>query len=872
MVYPEESFVPTVGASVLVFGRHPGIVRWIGALPGHKKNRVGIELERPVGSTDGSKNGVSYFQCPKQHGVFSHLKHVFPNTPLIKAVVKLQSQWRERQARKLLIQNVWVMLDNYSENCEVEMESQLDKLEALVKHHQKNSPHAELYQVKPDEKRFVIPAGYDGVHLRFPMEAEHVVNLMKGYQNGKSLHYAYAFRLVEEIKNLLTKSPIVSDVRIGEGHLTVCGDTHGQFADVCTIFAKRGYPSPTNKFLFNGDFVDRGRNGVEVLLTLYAWKLVYPNSIFLNKGNHEARKLNEKYKFAGECIEKYDAALFELVQASFDQLPLCSVIEDEIFVVHGGLFKQKGVSLAQLRAIQHRGQPQSHSDHPELQLIEMMLWSDPKPGIRGCKPSSRGAGVWFGENITDKFLKKNGLRMVIRSHELVDPGYEVLHGGKVVTIFSASNYSGKNNNKGAYMVFSNQKPLIPIYEQFVADVSEFSFAKLEESTFRKLKQLIFTHRHKLALKLHHYDKSSSGFVSKVEWAKTMDKVMSVKLPWLALQPRLSESNSEGRINIVRFLERYRAEPQDNEAWEQGLLDRAAKAFFEHSGSLEAAFKVLDKNGDGKLQYPEFFKGLKSMNLGLEDETIFDLMRVLDKDEDNQLSYREFLRRFRVSFKRFAKQAKADKFLGDALFQIGTKLMLERDPRSAFAEFDKDGNGHITTEEFAQFLATHGIHYSPSEIDKLMKCIDSDGNGTIEVDEFVSAFSITDDTNNAWARTAVDKVCRVLMANKLYLRKAFRLFDINRDGKLDRDEFRTGLRLVNELLNSSQKLSEPEMDHLFKLVDKSASGDIDYEEFLAAFSVLDTVEPTTSRKKRKHDRVTKGHSPHAHRSPKATKPE
>ncbi len=35
-------------------------------------------------------------------------------------------------------------------------------------------------------------------------------------------------------------------------HITVCGDTHGQYYDTLNIFALNGFPSPENPYLFNG--------------------------------------------------------------------------------------------------------------------------------------------------------------------------------------------------------------------------------------------------------------------------------------------------------------------------------------------------------------------------------------------------------------------------------------------------------------------------------------------------------------------------------------------------------------------------------------------------------------------------------------------
>ena len=68
-----------------------------------------------------------------------------------------------------------------------------------------------------------------------------------------------------------------------------------------------------------------------------------------------------------------------------------------------------------------------------------LLWSDPQPQC-GRSQSKRGVGTQFGPDITKKFLQKNKLDYVIRSHEVKNDGYEVAHDGKCVTVFSAPNY------------------------------------------------------------------------------------------------------------------------------------------------------------------------------------------------------------------------------------------------------------------------------------------------------------------------------------------------------------------------------------------------------------------------------------------------
>ena len=68
-----------------------------------------------------------------------------------------------------------------------------------------------------------------------------------------------------------------------------------------------------------------------------------------------------------------------------------------------------------------------------------LLWSDPQPQC-GRSMSKRGVGTQFGPDVTKRFLQKNKLDYVIRSHEVKHEGYEVAHDGKCITVFSAPNY------------------------------------------------------------------------------------------------------------------------------------------------------------------------------------------------------------------------------------------------------------------------------------------------------------------------------------------------------------------------------------------------------------------------------------------------
>uniref|UniRef100_A0A8B9QZ75 Calcineurin-like phosphoesterase domain-containing protein n=1 Tax=Anas platyrhynchos TaxID=8839 RepID=A0A8B9QZ75_ANAPL len=59
----------------------------------------------------------------------------------------------------------------------------------------------------------------------------------------------------------------------------------GDYYDLLNIFELNGLPSESNPYIFNGDFVDRGSFSVEVILTLFGFKLLYPDHFHLLRGN-----------------------------------------------------------------------------------------------------------------------------------------------------------------------------------------------------------------------------------------------------------------------------------------------------------------------------------------------------------------------------------------------------------------------------------------------------------------------------------------------------------------------------------------------------------------------------------------------------------
>jgi serine/threonine-protein phosphatase 5 len=227
-----------------------------------------------------------------------------------------------------------------------------------------------------------VESSYDGPHLEYVETAdgkdavvtpEFVMQMMDRFKSQKSIHKKYMMQLLVAAVKYLSKQSTLLRVSLPtkSSHITVCGDTHGQFFDLCNIFEQGGMPSPTNPYLFNGDFVDRGSFSLEVVVTLLAFKLAMPDALFMLRGNHETKGMNKIYGFEGEVKHKFDDNVMGLFTEVFHWLPLAAVIQDTVFVVHGGLSTANdgAVSLDDINSIQRNREP------PESGLMSDLMWS-----------------------------------------------------------------------------------------------------------------------------------------------------------------------------------------------------------------------------------------------------------------------------------------------------------------------------------------------------------------------------------------------------------------------------------------------------------------------------------------------------------------
>ncbi|CAH8595278.1 unnamed protein product [Schistosoma intercalatum] len=245
-----------------------------------------------------------------------------------------------------------------------------------------------------------------------------------------------------------------------EAPITICGDIHGQFYDLMKLFEVGG-PPETTRYLFLGDYVDRGYFSLECVIYLFSLKILYPRSLFLLRGNHECRHLTQYFTFRQECIMKSTERVYEACMEAFDLLPLAALINQQFLCVHGGLSPELH-TLNDIRKLDRFKEP------PAFGAMCDLLWADPCEDFGQERNSEhfshntvRGCSYFYSFNACCHFLQANNLLSIIRAHEAQDAGYRMYRKSRqtgfpaLITIFSAPNYLDVYNNKAAILKYEN---------------------------------------------------------------------------------------------------------------------------------------------------------------------------------------------------------------------------------------------------------------------------------------------------------------------------------------------------------------------------------------------------------------------------------
>ncbi|XP_055328222.1 serine/threonine-protein phosphatase with EF-hands 2-like isoform X2 [Paramacrobiotus metropolitanus] len=577
-------------------------------------------------------------------------------------------------------------------------------------HTAESEPELELLKAT-DYETIVVPDSYQGFRLSKPYYQNALEQLIESVKAKQRIHVKFVLEILHEARTTLKSLPNIRYASTSlSKKITVVGDLHGKIDDLLIIFYKAGLPDTTNPFVFNGDYVDRGFFSLEILLILLMALITNPNAVFLNRGNHEDHVMNLRYGFIKEISNKYrqveSKKIRRLIADVFSWMPVATIIDQKVFVTHGGVSNMTDIKLIQtlkrskyisilnppISPNQDSVKSPNGTDHeavhdlePQAEQVDQgkvtdskaflrvvdvdddaeatfewkqivdLLWSDPS-AVNGCTPNTfRGGGCYFGPDVSKQFMDANNLQYMIRSHECKQDGYEITHDGRVVTLFSASNYYEVGSNRGAFCRLMAPE-LKPHFVQYISTrghkrlTMKQTTTTMEEKAIKHLKEQFFAHKTELLEEFEHYDPGNTGMVKLHDWCIAVEKILKLGLPWRTLRKRLVRMSPANHQLVDYYTSFEELNAVDVSPTRNTPL--LFETLYAHKDNLEVIFRWMDQDNSGILTMEEFQKGCillnKHMGSPLSEEQIRDLAVSLDINKDGQIEFNEFLEAFRLA--------------------------------------------------------------------------------------------------------------------------------------------------------------------------------------------------------------------------------
>ena len=213
---------------------------------------------------------------------------------------------------------------------------------------------------------------------------------------------------------------------------------------------------------------------------------------------------------------------------------------------------------------------------------------------------------------------------IIRSHEWVEQGYDNLHNGQVMTLFSASNYYSGELNMGAYLRMSSDpaKPSFDLYQYVTEDGKEAAagswrdhVGQCEEAAIERASIVLFEHKSKMLAAFAEIDKSKSGQLTLSQWAAAMAKAIPIKLPWLHLRGFFVSELEGGKVDYNEFLDGLEVMGGVDEAKQVPIPEHVYRFLPE----LEQMFRMMNTDGTGHLTREQFNDMVDALNKVVKTE-------------------------------------------------------------------------------------------------------------------------------------------------------------------------------------------------------------------------------------------------------------
>ena len=500
-----------------------------------------------------------------------------------------------------------------------------------------------------------VEASYTGIHLGKVYKEEDFMKMVEEFQSGNKLHAKYALQILKDAIAAYQKYPNICECK--DSSIIVVGDIHGSFRDLYYIIEKFGIPGKNNSFVFNGDFVDRGSKQIEVLLTLLYAHLLYPEHVFLNRGNHEDLSINLSNHFqrnfkhdVDKKYGQYSLAVFNKAQSLFRCLPVATIVDNRTgvraFVVHGGLSNRLSMSFinsSNFNRFQFGSVLVNDTQYDDTkrtaEIFSDLIWSDPSASNGVSKNLRRGMGYFFGPDISAQFCSKHGYTTVIRSHEVRDEGFSQDH-KHCVTIFSSSLYCG-GSNKAAVIIIKANRPGFDVHK-FQTQHSPNGYERHRKHLLTGFKNYLDHEANDLFNFFRADDPSKTGYIN----VKKMTRILSNYI-----------QNKEGiyiEPNNFYILKDYMCPcNQDNDLAQYTALftrlykEKANSNLFEF---LRFVFNLINLDRTGTISISEARRAIQLMNSKLNTNYNEDFITKMDTNRDGIITINDFQASFAKAYK------------------------------------------------------------------------------------------------------------------------------------------------------------------------------------------------------------------------------
>ncbi|XP_038647639.1 serine/threonine-protein phosphatase with EF-hands 2-like [Scyliorhinus canicula] len=614
-----------------------------------------------------------------------------------------------------------------------------------------------------------VAESYAGPQLCFPLTPTHVATLLEAFKNKQQLHGHYVLQLLNETRKHLEHLPNINHVSTCYGkEITICGDLHGKLDDLFLIFYKNGLPSPEKVYIFNGDYVDRGKYSIEILIILFSLLLVYPKGVYLNRGNHEDYVINLRYGFTREVLQKYQvhgSRILKLIQSVFSWLPLATIIDEKVLIIHGGISETTDLDF--LSKI-NRCKYVSTLRPPRRKRIE---WTKQVSNQEQYSSGDNGQCV----NKSDQPPRKNSASDILNLHSLMYKSQRRKSSGTISVkrkeiskrvrcsveedLEECRRKVGFNNT---YDESKTSQSMLDVHTQEIFDLDDHEWKQIVDilwsdpmhqegciaNTVRGggcyfgpdvTEKILQKHNLQLLIRSHECKQEGYEFchnqkVLTIFSASNYYEVGSNRGAYVKLGPDLVPHFVQYQVSQSTRKLTLR---QRVSTVERSALGALRQKIFAHKSDLINAFEHYDKNKTGKISLNDWANALETiLALGLP-------WRVLR----SQLvpSAPNGLLNFYLWFDDLAIEKPIAQHIQPSLLEM---LYRSRsDLETVFRIIDSDNSGLISFEEFqktCKLLSSHlKIDISEKAIGDLARSMDFNKDGSIDINEFLEAFRLVD---------------------------------------------------------------------------------------------------------------------------------